>query len=166
MPRYKDYEYKPKRELTSEFNMGADFLRFLCNEVMSEVALRGVMARDNPRFRTVEQYYSIVRELFNQSESVWSKEESDEVFAMLKEIEKKIDFIGRKLNGDSMVVINEIELVQRIIYNTIRKYNMLIPVAVDTNTREEKLRLLRTAFGLHGSSRKKDDWIEKDDIDG
>jgi len=144
--------------------MGADFLKFLCNDIMSEVAFRSVQARDNPRFRTIEQYYSIVKELFNQSESVWTKNESDDVFAMLTEIGKKIDFIGRKLRKDKMSLISDIELVQRIIYNTIRKYNMLIPISVSQESRGEKLRLLRTAFGLHGSGKTKNE-TDEDEID-
>lgn len=159
----KDYQYKSKSSLTSEFNMGADFLKFLCNEIMTEVAFRGVQARDNPRFRTIEEYYSIVRELFNQAESVWAKDESDEVFEMIVQIGKKIDFSKRRLYDDVNKIISEIELVQRIIYNTIRKYNMLVPVSVEPNTREEKLKLLRTAFGLHG---RKSDEMERDDADG
>ena len=164
----KEYQYKSKNSLTSEFNMGADFLKFLCNEIMSEVAWRSVQARDNPRFRTIEEYYSIVKELFNQSESVWTKEESDSVFNMLTEIGKKIDFVGRRLRSDVMSILGEIELVQRIIYNTIRKYNMLIPIAVQSNSREEKLRMLRTAFGLHGSGKKdsEDDDIDEEELNG
>ena len=154
MTKRQAYQYKSDHELVSDFNMGASFLKFLCDEVMTEVASRAVSARDNPRFRTIEQYYSIVRELWNQAESVWTKNESDEVEEFLNKISKNIGFIERKLYKPEMELVYEIELAQRVVYNTIRKYNMLVPVSVEPNTREEKLRLLRTAFGLDGRTSK------------
>jgi hypothetical protein len=142
------YKFKSKASLISDFNMGADYLKFLCNEVMTEVARRGVQARDNPRFRTVKEYYSIVRELFNQSEAVWSSGETDDVRKMLDDIKDKINFSTRELKDSIPNLIYKIEIIQRTIYNLIRKYNMLIPFSATADTKEEKIKMLKTAFGV------------------
>jgi hypothetical protein len=142
---FKSLGWGKKSDLTSEFNMGADYLRFLCNDIMTEVAIRSVEARDKPRMKLVRKYYSIVRELYNQSEAVWSHSESKHVENILNQIDKSIE-----KNEPMVSIIHKIEFAQRVIYNLIRKYNMLIPIMVNPNTEEEKLRLLRTAFGLYG----------------
>ena len=150
-PSFKETnKFKSKSDLKSDFNMGASFLEFVCDQIMTEVALRGITARSYPRFRSVETYYSVVRELFNQVESIWTKEETSQIDEMLDEILERIDYDKRLLKSNPSVMVEKIELIQRAIYNLIRKYNMLIPVSVSRDSEGEKLKMLRTAFGLHG----------------
>jgi len=136
---------KSKSDIKSDFNMGASYLQFLCDDVMTEVARRSVGAKDKPRVSTVKQYYSIVRELYNQAEAVWTGNESMAVNNMLDKIEEELT-----TPKNLTTLIHKIETVQRLIYNLIRQYNMLIPITVSKDSREEKTRMLRGAFGLHG----------------
>ena len=172
-PSFKDgNKFKSKSDLKSDFNMGASFLEFVCNDIMTEVAVRGVEARSRPRFRSVESYYSVVKELFNQVESIWTQDETSQVDEMFNEISKRIDYNKRELrtvdkNGkevqvDPAIMAAKIELIQRAVYNLIRKYNMLIPISVSRDSEGEKLKMLRTAFGLHGKHSEDNQGVTED----
>ena len=162
-PSFKDAnKFKSKSDLKSDFNMGASFLEFVCNEIMTEVAVRGVEARSRPRFRSIESYYSVVRELFNQVESIWTQEETSQIDEMFEEISKRIDYNRRELLANPAIMAAKIELIQRAVYNLIRKYNMLIPISVSRDSEGEKLKMLRTAFGLHGKSSEDNTGVTED----
>ena len=130
--------FKSKSDLKSDFNMGASFLEFISTEIMPEIAVAGINARSNPRFRSVESYYSVVRELFNQVESIWTQDETHEIDEMLNEVAKRIDCEKRRLKSEPSIMVGKIELIQRAIYNLIRKYNMLIPISVSRESRGKR----------------------------
>ncbi len=144
----RDFSFKAKTNLTSEFNMGAYYLEFLCKDIMTEIAIRSDEARKSPSFRSVERYYSMVRELFNQAESVWNKKQSEIIEKMLNEIKDKINLKKRELSVEPIKLVYSIELIQRAIYNLIRQYNMLVPISISHDSKEEKLRMLSEAFGV------------------
>lgn len=151
-------KFKSKSHLKSEFNMGAYYLEFLCKDIMTQVAFKSLLARRTQKFRAIDDYYNIVYELWSHSETVWNANETKIVENMLKKIRLRFDLQRRELIGvDAEFLINKIGIVQRCIYNLIRRYNMLVPLSASERTKEEKIQMLEDAFGLTHENTDEDD---------